>query len=727
MNLVIVESPAKGKTIKKILGSNFEVLASYGHVRDLPQKSLGVDVKADFSPTYEIPAKARKTIRILKAEIAKATEVYLATDYDREGEAIAWHIAQATGLKSKAHRITFHEITKPAVLEAIKHPREIDFHLVDAQQARRVLDRLVGYKLSPFLWQKVAQGLSAGRVQSVAVRLVVTREREIKGFVPREYWQIIANLSKKDQSGDFKAELAKIDGKKVDKFEINNAEAAEKVLRDLKNAQYVVSSVRQEEKRRYPSPPFTTSTMQQEGARRFSWSAKKTMKIAQDLYEDGLITYMRTDSVQVSLLALKQAKDVIAKEFGADYALPEPRFYKTKTRGAQEAHEAIRPTNLATKVISREGDHSKLYDLIWKKMLASQAKEAVLDEKNAEISAGKYSFLATGVKMKFPGFYKILGRSGEDQEGMLGQILPDLKEREEVLLKNLDKSQHFTEPPGRYTEGTLIKELEKKGIGRPSTYAPTLSTIVDRGYTMKDQGKFAPTEIGEIVTDLLVKHFPEIIDYDFTAKMEENLDGIAEGELAWQKVLSDFYGPFSQNLTEKTKEVSKKEITEEKTDEKCPDCGKNLVKKLGRYGKFLACSGFPECKYTRPLEEKLAKEVASELSNEKCPKCGKSMILKEGKFGRFLACSGYPECKTTKNIEATSEVPCPNCGGKLVLKKTRKGKSFWGCANYPKCKTAYWDEPQKEKCPNCGALVTLNSRTKMLKCNKCEYTSQSKS
>lgn len=735
MNLIIVESPAKGRTIKKILGPGYEVLASFGHIRDLPPSRLGVDLKKDFEPEYTIPAKARKVIKLLKNAIEKAQKVYLATDYDREGEAIAWHITEAVGfgnLKShakqisnlKINRITFHEITKPAISEALKHPREIDPDLVNSQQARRVLDRLVGYKLSPFLWQKVAQGLSAGRVQTVTVRLIVEREREIRNFVSKEYWQIEAILSKKGENEPFKALLVEKDNQKINKLSIENEKQAQEILNELNGASYQVADIKIEEKKRYPSPPFTTSTLQQEAGRRFGYSAKKTMKIAQDLYEDGLITYMRTDSVQVSPLALAEAKKVIEEEYGSEYSLPSPRFYKTKIRGAQEAHEAIRPTNLRVKVINKEADQSRLYDLIWKKMLASQAKEAVLDETNARIKAGIFIFEATGALLKFDGFLKIIGKANGADEKIIGQILPELKKDEILDLKSLEKTQHFTEPPPKFTEGTLIRELEKRGIGRPSTYAPTISTIIDRGYVEKIQGKLEPKEMGEIVNDLLVEHFPKITDYDFTAKMEENLDEIALGKLKWRQVLGDFYGPFAINLQEKMKDVSKKAVTEEKSDEKCPDCGKNLKIKLGRYGKFLACSGFPECKFTKPYlarESHPYQKFITKQVEEKCPKCDSNLSLKEGKFGPFLACSAYPKCKFTKNIEISAKVNCPNCGGKLLKKNTRKGKTFWGCANYPKCKTAFWDEPQEKKCPQCQSLLTLNYKNKVLKCSGCEW------
>jgi len=723
MNLIIVESPAKGRTIKKMLGSGYEVIASFGHIRDLPKDRLGVDVKNAFEPEYVVPAKARKVIKLIKNAIQKAQKVYLATDYDREGEAIAWHIVKATSLdevksqKSKVKRITFHEITKPAISAALKSPRDIDPDLVDSQQARRILDRLVGYKLSPFLWQKVAQGLSAGRVQTVAVRLIVEREREIRNFIPKEYWQIEAILSKKGKNEPFKAFLIEKDNKKIEKLSIENQKQAQEILECLKGADYKVEDIKIEEKKRYPSPPFVTSTLQQEAGRRFGYSAKKTMKIAQDLYEDGLITYMRTDSVQVSPLALSQAKKVIEEEYGSEYSLPSPRFYKTKIRGAQEAHEAIRPTNLRLKAINKDTDQDKLYDLIWRKMLASQTKEAILDETNARIKAGKFVFEAIGAFLKFDGFLKIIGKGSIPDEKIIGQTLPELKEDESLDLKSLENTQHFTEPPPKFTEGTLIKELEKRGIGRPSTYAPTISTIIERGYVEKVLGKLEPKEMGEIVNNLLVEHFPKITDYDFTAKMEDNLDEIALGRLEWRQVLSDFYGPFAKNLQEKMKDVSKKAVTEEETAEICPDCGKSLKIKLGRYGKFLACSGFPTCKFTKPY---LSRESHPQVQ-EKCPKCGSNLSLKEGKFGTFLACSSYPKCKFTKNIEISAKVNCPNCGGKLLKKNTRKGKTFWGCGNFPKCKTAFWDEPQEKKCPKCKSLVTLNHKNKVLKCSQCDY------
>ena len=724
MNLVIVESPAKGNTIKKILGADYNVLASFGHVRDLPTKEIGVDLKDNFKPKYVIPPKSRKVIKALKEEIAKADEIYIATDYDREGEAIAWHVLKACGFKDKKiHRITFHEITKPAVLEAMKNARDIDMNLVDAQQARRILDRIVGYKLSPFLWQKVARGLSAGRVQSVAVRIIVEREAEIKKFIPEEFWQIWANLCKDKK--EFQAALTEKNGEKIEKLSVKNQKKADEITKDLENSPYTIREIKETQKKRYPSPPFTTSTLQQESGRRFGFSAKRTMQIAQKLYEEGLITYMRTDSVSVSQVAVKQARIVIEKKFGKNYLPEKEKFYKTKTLRAQEAHEAIRPTNLEKSEILTDESNVKLYNLIYKRMLASQMAEAISDETKVIIDApGKndeYVFVTQGMRLNFDGFLKLFSVKEETEE----QNLPKLTKGDLLTFKSLEKEQKFTEPPARYTEGSLIKELEKKGIGRPSTYAPTLSTIIDRGYIEKIEGKLIPKEVGIIVSGVLVEHFPEIVDYEFTSKMEEELDKIAEGDLSWQKTLEKFYTPFSKNLTIKNKEVEKQNFVE-KTDQKCPDCKKNLNIKIGRYGKFLACSGYPDCKYTSPIikgsiDEAHQKEVAEKISKEKCAKCGKDMSLKEGKFGTFLACSGYPECKYTKSIEIAAKVKCPECGSDLLQRRTRKGRMFWGCKGYPKCKTAFWNEPQKETCPECKSLLTLNSKTKEIKCSKCEY------
>ncbi len=723
-NLLIVESPAKAKTIEKYLGKDYKVLASFGHVRDLPKSKLGVDVDKNFEPSYLIPIKARKTVKALKEAIEKADVVYLATDYDREGEAIAWHVVQACGLDSKKSkikpenikRITFTEITPTALKQAVASPRGVDINLVDAQQARRVLDRLVGYKLSPFLWQKIMRGLSAGRVQSVALRMIVEREREIEKFQKEEYWSVEAQLSSAQKS--FKAMLNEIDGAKIDKMAITSEAEAQKILANLEKADYTVLSLTQKDRKRSPAPPFTTSTLQQDAGRKLGFSTKQTMRLAQTLYEQGLITYMRTDSVQISKEAAQAAQQTLKNEFGAQYALTEPRFFKSKSKGAQEAHEAIRPTDPSSRPETANLEHQseRLYKLIWQRFLASQMPDAQTLETLAKISASNCIFNASGSEIKFDGFLKVYDIEDDDRSS---QKLPPLKVGEKLDLEKLEKIQHFTEPPARYSEGTLVKELEKMGIGRPSTYAPTISTIQERGYVEKIESRLTPKEIGIRVNDILVEHFPEIVDYNFTANLEEEFDKIAEGEKAWQPVIKAFYDPFIKNLNEKNKSVAKENLDIE-TDEICPTCGEKLVIKTGRFGKFYACSKYPECKYTKPLvKDKAQEEMIEKASGEKCEKCGKEMVVKEARFGPFLACSGYPECKFTKSLAVASPVPCPNCGGKLLQKRTRKGKPFWGCDGYPKCKTAFWAEPTSEKCPVCQGLMTKTTKGE-LKCSVCK-------
>lgn len=723
MNLLIVESPAKAKTIEKYLGKDYKVLASYGHVRDLPTSKIGVDVEDNFKPAYVIPPKAKKVLKDLKEAIARAEIVYLATDYDREGEAIAWHIVEATKPKQTVKRITFTEITETALKYAVKNPRELDLNLVDAQQARRILDRLVGYKLSPFLWKKVARGLSAGRVQSVALRLVVEREREIEKFDKVEYWSIEAVLEASYKP--FKAVLAEIDQVKIDKMAIKTGHDSQKILDDLEKASYKVLSLDRRMKKRSPNPPFITSTLQQDAAAKLGFSTKQTMRTAQTLYEQGLITYMRTDSVNVSSLAIGLAQETIKKEFGDKYALASARVFKTKSRGAQEAHEAIRPTDPQKnpKSLGLEPTSEKLYRLIWQRFLASQMADAEMNETTAKIEAQtslesrpKYIFSASGSEIKFDGFLKVYNIEDADRGG---QILPPLLVGQDLDLIDLTKNQHFTEPPARYSEGTLVKELEKRGIGRPSTYAPTISTIQDRGYVEKIESRLAPKEIGIRVSDILVEHFPEIVDYNFTANIEEEFDQIAEGKVKWQPMIKKFYDPFAKHLAEKTETVEKANL-DEATDEKCPTCSSPLVIKHGRFGKFYACSKFPDCKYTRPLiKDKAQEEAMAKVAGEKCEKCGKDMVIKEARFGAFLACSGYPDCKFTKSIAVESETPCPNCGGKLLLKRTRKGKPFWGCAGYPNCKTAFWSEPTSEKCEKCGSLM-VKMASGLVKCSSCK-------
>jgi len=602
MKLVIVESPTKARTIQRFLDKSYILKSSYGHVRDLPKRSLGVDIENDFQPKYVIPPKARGIIKGLKESLKKADKVILATDEDREGEAIAWHLTQVLGLEesqavnSKPYqRIVFHEITKKAIEEALKNPRNIDLNLVNSQQARRILDRLVGYKLSPFLWKKLIRGLSAGRVQSVAVRLIVEREKEREQFVPQEYWTIEALFEK--EKIKFSALLNKKDNKTLPKLGIRTKKEAEDILRELKNQSYQVVKVETKEVKRNPLPPFTTSTLQQEAWQKFKFPAKKTMFLAQNLYEQGFITYHRTDSLNLSNFALFQAKKFIASQFGEEYWAGYFRKYKTKAKTAQEAHEAIRPTfveNTPEKLKSKlEKDQQKLYELIWKRFLATQMKEALLEETTVEIQAKNYIFSTRGQTIKFEGFLKIYPLQISEN------LLPPLKEGETLKLLQLVPKQHFTKPPARFTEATLIKTLEKYGIGRPSTYASILSTIQERNYVKKDRFKsFYPTELGILVNEILTTHFPEIVDINFTAKMEEDLDEIALGKKNWQAVIRSFYFPFAKKLEDKYREVKKQGILEEKTNKICPKCGSSLVLRLGKYGRFYACSSFPKCKYT---------------------------------------------------------------------------------------------------------------------------------
>ncbi len=652
MNLVIVESPSKGKTIEKYLGPGYKVLASYGHVRDLPKSKLGVDVEHNYEPDYLIPTKAKKVVTQLRAEAKKSDAIFLATDYDREGEAIAWHIQHALGLDSSKNtnvkRITFHEITESAIKEAIKHPRAIDGDLVDAQQARRVLDRLVGYKLSPFLWKKVYTGLSAGRVQSVAVRLIVDREREILAFVPVEYWSIEADLLAKGKS--FIASLIAKDGEKIDKLTIKTVEEAEKVITDLVDSPYKVANITSKTVSRNPYPPFTTSTLQQTASHQLGSTAKRTMMLAQQLYEAGHITYMRTDSVNLAASAIEAARYYINKNLGAQYLPAAPRYYKTRSKGAQEAHEAIRPT-LPDKTPDQlrgelPDDQLRLYELIWKRLIACQMNSAQFEQLSADIEAkGKtasYMFRTSGQNVLFDGFLKLWS------EKLDVKPLPDLQVGETVTLEKLRHDQHFTEPPPRFNEASLIKTLEENGIGRPSTYAPTISTIVDRGYVRVENRQFIPQEVGFIVTDLMKEHFPNIVDTAFTAQIEDDLDDIAEGKKEWTTVIDQFYKPFAAHLAEKEQSVEKRK-TEEPTD-------------------------------------------------EVCDKCGKPMVIKLGRFGRFMACTGFPDCKNAKPILKTTGIICPECNeAELAERATRRSRKFWGCANYPKCTFATWDDPAKVK------------------------------
>ncbi len=727
MNLVIVESPAKAKTIQKYLGEGFIVKSSYGHVRDLPKSTLGVDVKHNFEPEYEIPEKAKKHVKELKAAAKKADMIYFATDEDREGEAIAWHLIQA--LKpdpKKIKRVTFSEITKSAIQHAIAHPRELDQALVDAQQARRVLDRLVGYKLSPLLWKKVRRGLSAGRVQSVAVRLIVEREAAITAFKAEEYWSLKALLNK--DTHHFESYLHQQGGKIIPKLGITTKAEMEKIVKNLEGAAYEVSKLETKERQRTPPPPFTTSTLQQAAVNQLGFSSKRTMMIAQQLYEGvelgtegptGLITYMRTDSLHLAKEATDTARTTITKEFGDSYALSTPRTFTNKSKGAQEAHEAIRPTDpsrtpdsLATYLTPEQ---SKIYRLIWQRMIASQMAPARLHQTAIDMKAADYVFRAAGTTVIFDGFVRALGEKAAFQE----TVLPELTVGDLLALDQLVPEQHFTEPPARYSEATLVKALEEHGIGRPSTYAPTIDVVQRREYVVKgDDKRFRPTEIGTLVNGVLTQNFPNIVDIDFTASMENDLDNIASGAKAWQPVIKEFYDPFAAQIKIKDKELSKEDLTQEKTGEKCPDCGQELIIKLGRFGKFKACSNYPECKHTEAIGAE--KALAQELSGEMCPDCGKPLAVKHGRFGPFLGCSGYPDCKHITKIEKKTGVMCPLCGqGDIVEKRSKRGKPFYACNRYPDCKNAYWSKPNGDKCPQCQSLLVYGAKN-TLRCSSKE-------
>lgn len=726
-DLVIVESPAKAKTISRFLSKNYVVRASMGHVRDLPKSKMGVDIEHDFEPEYLISPDKKKTIAELKSFIDKDTNIWLATDEDREGEAIGWHLLQALKInpkKNKVERIVFHEITEGAILNALKNPRQLFQELVDAQQARRVLDRLVGYELSPLLWKKVRYGLSAGRVQSVAVRLVVDREREILAFVPNEYWSLTADFITV-RSEEFRAALTKINGKEA---KVTNAEEADTIYQELKVDKFTVTNVEEKDVKRSPAAPFTTSTIQQEASRKLGFSVKKTMMVAQQLYEGldingaptALITYMRTDSTNLSDVAIGQANAVIADLFGKEYVLPTARKFKSK-KGAQEAHEAIRPVDMSIEPFKVKSDLNKdqfnLYELVWKRTVACQMADAILKQVGADITPGnhkQYNFRATGQTVVFPGFMKVYMESHdteEDDEKDGEKLLPLLKKGETVDLKKLLPEQHFTKPPARYTEAGLVKKMEAEGIGRPSTYAPTISTIMTRTYIEKEGKALKPTELGMLVTDLLIEHFPNIVDYKFTAQMEESLDEVAEGKKEWVPLIRDFYTPFHKLILEKNISIKKDDITTEASEEKCPECQNALQIKFGRFGKFYACTNYPECKYKRPLvvKEKTQEQLDLEekLKGTKCEKCGSDMAVKTSRFGSFLGCTNYPKCKNIVSIDDPNAIKCPKCGKGSMIKRFSKKtrKAFYGCNKYPDCKNAVWDTPTGDLCAKCGMLI----------------------
>ena len=717
-SLIIVESPAKARTITKILGREFMVKASVGHIKDLPENRLGVDIKRNFTPQYVIIKGKEKVIRELKALSRKAERIYLAPDPDREGEAIAWHIAEEVGDGKEIHRLLIHEVTPRGIREALKNPRELQESLYRAQQARRILDRLVGYKLSPLLWQKVKRGLSAGRVQSVALRLICEREKEIRDFVPQEYWSITAELRHPSSTSPFEARLTRIQGKKA---EIPDEGRAQAIISSLRGERFIVERVQRKERRRNPPPPFITSTLQQEASRRLRFSVKKTMAIAQQLYEGvelgelgrvGLITYMRTDSVRIAPEAIEGVRKAIVRLFGEDYLPKGPNRFRSR-KGAQEAHEAIRPASFdlpPEKVkphLSR--DQFLLYKLIWDRFLACQMKEALIDQTTVEIKAGECFFTATGRLLKFPGFLIVYEEKGEDEEE---GILPPMKEGDELELIELVPKQHFTQPPPRYTESSLVKELEEKGIGRPSTYATIITTLLERGYVELKDRKFHPTSLGLLVSELLVESFPAIMDVGFTARMEEKLDDIEAERVSWTEVLEEFYRSFSQDLQKAEREM--REVRKERipTDIRCELCGSPMEIRWGKYGEFLSCSAFPQCKNAKMFvrDEEGRIRIVKESTDERCPKCGGPMVVKEGKFGRFLACERYPECDGTKPLGTGVKCPVEGCGGEIVERRTRKGRTFYGCSRYPECNFVLWQRPVPRPCPQCGSPYLLEAR-----------------
>lgn len=681
--LIIVESPAKSKTIKKFLGNNYKVVASMGHIRDLPKSQLGVDIENDFEPKY-INIRGKATlINELKKEAKAAKKVYLATDPDREGEAISWHLAYLLDIPSKKiQRITFNEITESAVKSAIENPREIDMNLVDAQQARRVLDRIVGYKISPLLWKNVKKGLSAGRVQSVALEMVVKREEEIEKFVPEEYWSIIAKLSDAKSKKTFDA---KFYGTLERKLDITSKAQADKILKDIKDAKYIVTSINPGEKKRNPAPPFITSTLQQEASRKYGFGTSKTMMIAQQLYEGlevnghgtiGLITYMRTDSTRIATEAQEEAKKIIVKEYGKDFYPDIPNVYKSK-KSSQDAHEAIRPSYISIKPdeikSSVTPEQYKLYKLIWERFMASQMTPAIYKTMTVDIAANDYLFKATGSQIKFPGFMTLYIESTDDNStNDKDVLLPDLKEKQALKLDELLPAQHFTEPPARYSEAGLVRALEEKGIGRPSTYAPTISTIIARGYVDREKKILYPTELGTIVSNLLEEHFKDIMDLTFTASMESDLDNVEEGEKRWKSVIREFYSKFAKTL----------ELAEE------------------HIGKV-------ELKY--------------EESNVPCEKCGRMMVIKQGKYGKFLACPGFPECRNAKPIVEETKYLCPVCGGKILIKKSKRGKKYYACENSANCKFMIWEAPTDEKCSKCGTFLCKKGKKLVCANPNCEF------
>ena len=724
-NLIIVESPAKARTITNFLGKDYKVIASKGHIRDLPKSTFGItidDETGDLIPKYSIPRDANPIVKELKKLAKEAETVYIATDEDREGEAIGYHIAKAIGKEpTELPRIVFHEITKSAIQHALETPRKVDMDSVDAQQTRRLLDRIVGYKLSPLLASKIQKGLSAGRVQSSTLKLVVDKEREIKAFKPEEFWTIDALFQK-----NIDAAIYDYNGLKIDKLTIKNEADATEIVDAAKSESFVVTSIEKTKRKTKTPPPFMTSTLQQAASTQLGFSPKKTMMVAQKLYEGvktdqgtmGVITYMRTDSMNLAKEAVEGAREYIKATYGDKYLPAKAKSYVTKSKGAQEAHEAIRPTmvNFDAKMAADylSVDELKLYRLIYNRFLACQMTEAELESQSILFKGDKCTFKASGRKLLFDGFYKVTGHGDKDK------LLPDLEKEQSVTLDDIKPEQHFTEPPARYNEASLIKKLESLGIGRPSTYAPTVTTLQTRKYIELEKKRIHPTEIAFTVTEMLEEHFPEIVDSNFTANMEETLDEVAEGKTSWQTILKEFYTPFLNKVEDGKKNIKSLKVAIP-TGEDCPKCGSELLLRKGRYGEFIACSNFPKCKYTKNSD---GTEIEGpEETDEKCEKCGSMMVIKNSKRGKFLACSAYPKCKNAKSLEPAKEltVPCPECGGKLQEREGRRGK-FFGCVNYPKCKFIANFEPVDKKCPECNYIMgkkTLKAGD-VYECFKCK-------
>jgi DNA topoisomerase-1 len=734
--LVIVESPAKASTIKKYLGKGYQVLASYGHVRDLLPKEGAVDPDHDFAMKYQVIEKNEKHVAAIEKALDKVDELYLATDPDREGEAISWHLYELLRGKKllkgkKVGRVVFHEITKRAINEAMEHPRELSFDLVNAQQARRALDYLVGFNLSPLLWKKIRRGLSAGRVQSPALRMIVERELEIEAFKPQEYWTIEADARAEEQN--FVAKLIQFHGEKLAQFSITtdaHANAAQKELLALSQGKLPVINVEKKQRKRNPSPPFTTSTLQQEAARKLGFTAVRTMRVAQQLYEGvklgeeqvGLISYMRTDSVTLAQEALVEIREYIAKRFGADNLPEEPRVYKTKAKNAQEAHEAIRPTAVGrTPDIIKDSltpDQYRLYELIWKRTIACQMIHATLDTVAVDFAAGEGNVLrANGSTITSPGFIAVYQEGLDDSKDEdQSVLLPAMQVGDVIDLLGIRTEQHFTEPPPRYSEASLVKALEEYGIGRPSTYASIISTLQQREYVILDKKRFVPTDVGRIVNKFLTEYFRDYVDYDFTAKLEDELDAVSRGEKEWVPLMKDFWIPFNKLVQHTEENVERKDVTHEAMDEACPKCGKPLSIRLGKRGRFIGCTGYPDCDYTRNLGASAGESSQPQVvEGRTCPKCNSPLVIKHGRYGKFIGCSAYPECKHMEPLEkpADTGIQCPECKkGTLLKRKSRYGKVFYSCSTYPECKYATWNEPVVGPCPQCNWPILTIKITK---------------